>query len=384
MKTRTSAEDETGKAASLERRRFLQTAVGAGLALGAAAGESAAGQRLDKANRIRVGLIGTDGHTDVLLGAIPRLAGVELVAFAKSRPEDDVSGLRRNKAFTEKTRIYDQFEPMLEKEELDVVGVCLPYYRNAQASQAAARRRIHIVSEKPLATTLEDLAALKKAVQESGVRLTSMMNMRCDPAYQAARKAVQKGLVGEPILLTSQKSYRFGKERPWFYKDLKTYGGTIPWAGIHSVDYMRWASGREYVQVSAWHGNKDHLDYPGFQDHAGVLFKLDNGGTAMSNLDYLRPEPALTHGDDRLRIAGSEGVLEVLGADNRVQLITASSGSQTVELPERVDFFADFLAELRGEREHLISQRDAFRLTEICLIARAAAETGKWMDIPAA
>jgi hypothetical protein len=76
--------------------------------------------------------------------------------------------------------------------------------------------------------------------------------------------------------------------------------------------------------------------------------------------------------------------LEVLGADNRVQLITASSGSQTVELPERVDFFADFLAELRGEREHLISQRDAFRLTEICLIARAAAETGKWMDIPAA
>ena len=208
-----------------------------------------------------------------------------------------------------------------------------------------------------------------------------MMNMRCFPPYRAARKAVQDGLIGEPILLTSQKSYRFGAARPWFYKDLKTYGGTIPWAGIHCVDYMRWVSGRKYVQVSAWHGNKDHPDYPGFQDHAGVLFQLDNGGTAMTNLDYLRPETAPTHGDDRLRIAGSEGVLEVLGAEGRVALISAADGPRELELPEKVDFFADFLAELAGEGEHLISQEDAFRLTEVCLNARDAAETGKWIGL---
>ncbi|NLX97934.1 MAG: Gfo/Idh/MocA family oxidoreductase [Rhodopirellula sp.] len=110
---------------------------------------------------------------------------------------------------------------MLEKEELDVVGVCLPYYRNAEASLAAARKGIHIVSEKPVATTLVDLDALKTAVGESKVRLTSMMNMRCFPPYRAARKAVQEGLIGEPILLTSQKSYRFGGGRTWFYKDFE-------------------------------------------------------------------------------------------------------------------------------------------------------------------
>ena len=215
------------------------------------------------------------------------------------------------------------------------------------------------MSEKPVATTLPDLQALKKAVTDSGVRLTSMMNMRCFPPYRAARKAVQAGLIGEPILLTSQKSYRFGEQRPWFYKDLKTYGGTIPWAGIHSVDYMRWASGREYRQVSAWHGNKDHHDYPGFQDHAGLLFKLDNGGTAMSNLDYLRPETAPTHGDDRLRIAGSEGVLEVLGAEDRVLLITASARQRELELPETVDFFADFSgrADRGGRTSHQPGRR---------------------------
>ena len=381
MSVKSSTNDAKKKAGASHRRRFLKSVVGTGLTLGVTAGSAALGKSIRQAGKVRVGLIGTDGHTSVLLGSIPSLPGVELTAFAKSLPEDDVSGLKRNEAFTEKTRIYDQFERMLEEEELDVVGVCLPYYRNAEASIAAAGKGIHIVSEKPVATTLADLAALKTAVTESGVRLTSLMNMRCFPPYRAARKAVQDGLVGEPILLTSQKSYRFGAKRPWFYKEMKTYGGTIPWAGIHSIDYMRWTTGRKYVSVSAWHGNKDHPEYPGFQDHAGVLFKLDNGGTAMSNLDYLRPEPSPTHGDDRLRIAGSEGVLEVMGAEGRVLLITASEGPRELELPEKVDFFADFLAELAGRREHLISQEDAFRLTEICLKARGAAETGKWTDV---
>jgi len=377
-KTKGKLEETMGKKTT--RRTFCRTAAGIGLSL-TAAHATALAQTTGKAGKVRVGLIGTDGHTGVLLGTVARLPNVELTAFAKSLPDDDASGMKRNKAAGPDMRVYDQFEEMLEKEELDVVGVCLPYYRNAEASIAAARKGIHIVSEKPIATTLADLDALKNVVTQAKVRLTSLMNMRCFPPYRAARRAVQQGLIGEPILLTSQKSYRFGKERPWFYKKMETYGGTIPWAGIHSIDYMRWTTGREYVQASAWHGNNDHPDYPGFQDQAGVLFKLDNGGTAMTNLDYLRPEPAPTHGDDRLRIAGSEGVLEVLGAENRVNLITAADGPRELELGEPVDFFADFLAELAGEGEHLISQEDAFRLTEICLKARDASETGNWVSL---
>ncbi|MHB8902496.1 MAG: Gfo/Idh/MocA family protein, partial [Thermoguttaceae bacterium] len=333
------------------RREFCRAAAGIGL-LGASAVTAVHGGEAAAPRKVRVGLIGTDGHTGILLDTIGRLPGVELVAFAKSRPEDDASGLVRGKAFTEKTRVYDRYEELLEKEELDVAGVCLPYYRNAEASIAAAHKGVHIVSEKPVATTLADLEALRKAVTEGGVRFTSLMNMRCFPPYRAARKAVQDGLIGEPILLTSQKSYRFGQSRPWFYKDAATYGGTIPWAGIHSIDYMRWTTGREYLEVSAWQGNGDHPEYPGFQDHAGVLLKLDNGGTAMTNLDYLRPETAPTHGDDRLRIAGKEGVLEVLGAENRVSLVTAAAGPRDLDLGEEVDFFADFLGEISGECEH--------------------------------
>ena len=58
--------------------------------------------------------------------------------------------------------IADRLDP-------DVVGICLPYYRNSEASIAAARRGVHVVSEKPVATSLEDLATLKKAVTDAGI-----------------------------------------------------------------------------------------------------------------------------------------------------------------------------------------------------------------------
>jgi hypothetical protein len=70
-----------------------------------------------------------------------------------------------------------------------------------------------------------------------------------------------------------------------------------------------------------------------------------------------------------------------MGSEGRVLLIADPGGPRDLELPPSVDFFSDFLAELRGEGEHLISQEDVFGLTEVVLIARNAAETGKWTKI---
>src|SRR5207249_5088681 len=91
------------------------------------------------------------------------------------------------------------------------------------------------------------------------------------PIFRAARQAVQQGAIGEPILISSQKSYKYGAKRPWFYRERKTYGGTIPWVGIHALDYMEWVSGQKYTHVAAYEGNKAHSQSPGCEDHAGLL-----------------------------------------------------------------------------------------------------------------
>lgn len=364
---------------SLNRRTFLQSAAAGSLALASA--NATPRRKITKTSVIRAGLIGRDGHIHIMLNSIPHLKNVEWVAYAKGEPGENTAWVQKQRAWTKKTRVYVHYQEMLEKEDLDVVAVCLPLYQNAGASIAAARRGVNVLSEKPAATTLEDLGRLEKAVRESGIHYSIMLDMRGMPIFQAAHKAVRGGAVGEPILVTGQKSYIWGRRRPWFYKQRKTYGGSIGWIGVHALDYMRWVSGQDYARVAAWESNKAHPNYPGCEDNAGLVFRLANGGTATCHLDYLRPANAPTHGDSRLRVVGSEGVLEAFEVGERVSLISPKGKTGELTLPPAVDLFAKFVGAMRGEGDPLVSAEDSLSITRVCLKAREAADQETWIKL---
>ena len=126
----------------------------------------------------------------------------------------------------------------------------------------------------------------------------------------------------------------------------------------------------------AYHSNAGHPDIREMEDNASVVVKLANRGTASARIDYCRPPTAPTHGDDRLRVAGTEGVVEVADAGAKVVLMTGDKEPHEVPLPEAEGFFEDFVASVKGEREHRVPAEDAFRMTEICLRLRDAADTG--------
>jgi predicted dehydrogenase len=324
--------------------------------------------------RLRIGQIGTDGHQNMVLNGISKIEGAQLVACAKGHSEDVLEKIKKHEAFTSQTQVYDHFEDMIEKEELDLVSICRPYSLNAEAAIYVAQKGIDIVCEKPVATTLSDLDLLEKTVLSQKIRLTAMFGMRLSPAFRAAKKAVMEGLIGQPILATGQKSYKFGT-RPAFFKQRETYGGTIPWVAIHAIDYTRWVSGLEYTQVAALHGNLNHPTYPGCEDQGGILFRFENGGTAMINLDYLRPSTAPTHGDDRLRIAGTEGVIEVTDCGTRTHLIREGDAPRDLSLEPEEDFLVNLYQERIGKAQHIVGPNEAIRVTRICLLAREAADT---------
>jgi len=117
---------------------------------------------------------------------------------------------------------------MLEKESPDVVGICLPFYQNAEASIAAASKGIHVLSEKPAATELSELARLEEQVHQSGIQYSVMLDMRTLPIFRAARQAVQQGAIGEPILIPSQKSYKYGAQVPGFTRKERPTGEQFP------------------------------------------------------------------------------------------------------------------------------------------------------------
>ena len=139
------------------------------------------------------------------------------------------------------------------------------------------------------------------AVKRNGIHLGMLLPMRFDPPYLAMRRIVQSGAIGEVLQIDAQKSYQLG-ERPAWQKHAATYGSTILWIAIHSIDLMLWVSGRRFTEAASL---QSHVGFPeagDMQNVTGTLFRLDNGGSATLHMDYLRPATASGHGDDRLRV----------------------------------------------------------------------------------
>jgi predicted dehydrogenase len=229
-----------------------------------------------------------------------------------------------------------------------------------------AKRGIDVFSEKPVASSREELAAVREAVKRSGIRFGAMHFLRYAPAFYHAGKLVRQGAIGEVKLVNAQKSYKYGT-RPDWYADRALYGGTIPWVGIHGVDWIAQFTGKRFLSATALSVGTDP------EMAALCQFTLEDNIIAAVNLDFYRPAGAPTHGDDRIRCAGTEGVLEV--RDGRV-ILTDKNGV-TEYAPKSAPMLAsEFLL-----GHPCVSPEEIFAVTEAAIAARDSADTGKTVKI---
>lgn len=322
---------------------------------------------------VKLAFIGLKGHQYVVLEAIPGLPGAEVIAVA----DDDPKALKRVAHFpgaTPATKTYLSYEELLGNHRPDIVVEAGVDRDRADVIAACAERGIHVVCEKPLANDLPGLERVAEAVCGSGIKCSALLTMRLEPQYIAMREAIATGIIGEVTQGGGQKSYRLGQRPPW-QKSRETFSGIIPYIGIHVMDLLRWCTGREYVEVMAYASSIGRPDIGDLENNACIVARLDNGASAGFRLDYCRPDAAPTHGDDRLRVAGSQGVIEVL--DERVTVITNDEGPVVLRLPPPVSFFPDFVKAVQRNREPYIPFADCVRMTEVVLRTRESAETGR-------
>jgi len=273
--------------------------------------------------------------------------------------------------------LYEDYRAMLDEVRPDVVGIGPEYADNARIAIEALQRDISVFIEKPVATTLEDLTAVERAYEGTKAELAAMMALRYEPAFTAAWQAVRDGAIGDVRLATAQKSYKCGP-RPEFFKDRVRYGGTIPWVGSHGIDLLQWFAGVPFRSVYATHTTRANGDNGDMEVSALCHFTFEDDIYGGCNIDYLRPQAAETHGDDRVRVAGTEGVIEVRGG--QAYLINAAAdGTQELEpAPER-QIFVDVLERLRGNTPCRITAAESFSMTRACLLARESADRGEIM-----
>jgi predicted dehydrogenase len=328
---------------------------------------------------MRIGIIGLKGHQGVVLKGAKQLGDCEVVAVSDDN-SSALNAFRKNEPLAAKAETYADWRMLIEHSMLDVCCVADENGMRIDQLMALAERNIHIVTEKPLTTTLEDLARLRAAMDRSNSRLTMLLTMRHEPKYLAMRKLIQQGAVGAVCQISSQKSYRF-EDRPEWQKSRKRLGGTIPFIGIHALDLMRWTTGLDFTHVAAFHGNGGTPEFGETEDHASLLLGCSNGASATARLDYLRPHTAPTHGDDRLRIAGGDGILEAVGAEPELLLVTNKKEPHRIKPEPTSNLFVDFVESIKQDRSSRIPAEDCFYITEVVLKARQAADEKRLIEL---
>jgi predicted dehydrogenase len=330
---------------------------------------------------MRLGLIGSTGHWQTYAPALGRVPGLTLVAVAVAGPDEGLGAFDHAPGLTVDTHRYDDAQKMLDVERLDVVQVCGRNDRIPVWALRSLERGLPVVAEKPLAMDLPTLDSLFHAARKSGAALVPMHTMRSMAELAAVRQAVRGGEIGDPLLSFSQKTYKWGKSRPDFYRSRKTFPGLAPWVGIHAFDWLHWILGDVFSEVQGREGTTARPDFPACGSQAAFLLSMRNGGVATVTLDYLRPERAPTHGDERVRIAGSRGVIETALADRKVTLITADKSPRSLSLTPQTDIFTQFARSLRGEAPSPLTLLEACRITEIAIKAQEAAETRRVISL---
>ena len=348
--------------------KFSRRAWIAGAAL---APQGAAQEILRLPQKVRLAILGLEGHIGEILGPLDRLPDVEIVAISDPDPHLTAQ-VARGKHCTNAHQ-YRDWRELLDREKLDMAGICGTNGERAEIILECARRNLDVVAEKPLAATTVDLERLQKAVEQSGIRLTMLISMRFEGIYRAMRDIVESGEIGEVAQIAAQKSYKLG-ERPEWMRNRATFGGTIPYIAVHMVDLMRWSSGRELVEAASFQGRVDYPHLRQMENTTATVFRLDNGGTAALHMDYLRPDVAPTWGDDRLRLAGTRGVVEYQAATG-VTLITVKDAPRQIrDLPRDRSLFIDFLESIYLQKTAGLTLKDIYRVNHIVLAARDSAD----------
>lgn len=329
---------------------------------------------------IRVCIAGNSGHAATVTRALSRLPQVAVAGWCRTWDGEPMREVLEDfETHGLSPRAYPDYRTMVEQAKPDVLVVDGMFCDHEEMAIWALDQGLHVYCDKPLALSLDGLERVRQAAARAPGLLWAMQTARFDPWFYTAKALLDEGAVGDIRLITAQKSYRLGARAP-FFREREKQGGLIPWVAIHGIDFIRYLCPLPVQSVYASHSAQGNGGYGELEATAQLMLTMENGVSAQVSADYLRPSNAPTHGDDRVRIAGTQGVLEV--RDDKVWLINRTSdGMSPIPLREPPMIFEDFIHTVEGGGAGLLDESASFEDTRLSLLARQSADERRLIQV---
>jgi predicted dehydrogenase len=262
--------------------------------------------------------------------------------------------------------------------------------RRAAVAVAALHAGKDVLAAKPGCVTIEELAAIRQAVADTGrfwsVSFSERFHVR---AVVRAAQLVAEGRIGQVVQTIGLGPHRLDRPtRPDWFFDPHRGGGILTDIASHQVDQFLHFTGSTQAQiVASTVANHANPDLPGFADFGELLLRSDRGH-GYARVDWYTPDGLPTWGDGRLTVLGTSGYLEIR---KNVDIAGRPGGDHLFvvdgDLVERIDcsavelpFYPDLLRDVAERTEQAMPQAHAFLATELAIRADLQAARAGYLE----
>lgn len=301
--------------------------------------------------KYRLGIVGY-AHSHIMGNALPFAElgdRVQWVAAADVKPlvepMDDGPGTRYGimKEINERlgiTRVYDDYIAMLDENEFDILLVCAENAFHGRVCAEILKRGIHVVMEKPLATSMQEVHQMVRAMRLSGAELILNWPTTWSPSVRKAYELVQQGEIGKLFKVTfrngdSEGPLSYGqkltdeqKGAEWWYQSAAGGGSLLDYC-CYGACLSRWFFGEK---AQSAYGLKANFNSPygDAEDYATITARFPSG-VAILEGSWTTRSSGVPSGPI---LYGFEGTIVSDGDEVRVYKTRHKSEPDAVYVPE--------------------------------------------------
>jgi predicted dehydrogenase len=332
--------------------------------------------------KIRYAVVGL-GHISqvaVLPAFAHALRNTELVALVSDDPTKLTRLGRKYRAPLRAS--YSEYDALLGSGDVDAVYIALPNAMHREYAVRAANAGVHVLCEKPLATTAEDCRAMISAAAKGGVKLMTAYRLHFEQANMHAVELVTGGRIGEPRYFHSMFSMQVEDEDN-IRLDAEQGGGPIFDLGVYCINAARYLFRDEPIEVSAMHGRGMDERFREVPAHTSVLLRFPGDRLASFTCSFGASDASM------YRLVGTKGSLELDPAydysEPLEQRLVIGSRATRKKYPKRDQFAPELLHFsqcILEDREPVPSGREGLADVRVIEAALESARTGRAVRLP--
>ena len=281
---------------------------------------------------IKIAMAGlAHGHGIAFLDSALKFDGVSVVGFYDD--ENPLSAQEASKTFN--APVYNDLDELLQKSGANTLLTAAINSSKADIIVKAVEAGLHIISDKPLVTKMDDLNRITDALEKNkNVKLYLMLSERYSPVLVTTKNLIDAGEIGQVVNIINMRPHRLRPQgRPAWMFDSKQYGGILNDIGVHDIDIAVWLSGCEVDKIlAASVSNKRFNEFDDFDDNGEAMLRLKNGCIVFILESWLTPEKYPHHGEMKFIVHGTKGQITVDPQNKKVTIYSDSKKQHNVKV----------------------------------------------------